>query len=367
MNFITQISRFIVGILFILSGLIKLNDPVGFSFKLEEYFSEAVFNMTFLQPFALSMALIIVILEVILGVFLLLGIFKRFTISFLFLMIVFFTFLTFYSAYFNKVTDCGCFGDAIKLTPWESFYKDVILLVLILVLIAGQKHIKPLFKSEKNNLLIALITIISCIGLGYYVVNHLPIIDFRAYKTGTDIKKGMEIPANAPKDSIEIKFTYLVNGVEKTFGMNELTNLPSDAVFVNREDKLIKKGYEPPIKDFKIERDGADYTDEYLEAPKVLVFVAYDLEKSSVKGLEKLNDIAKNAIAKNYKVIALTASSLDVISNKNDKYKFVFDFYFCDGTALKTIERANPSLIVLEYGKIKQKLHWQDYKNLNLK
>ena len=133
MKYIVGIARTIVGLLFIISGLIKLNDPVGFSFKLQDYFAPEVLNLEFLVPYALLLAIILVIVEVVLGIFLLLGHFKKFTLWALLLMIVFFTFLTFYSAYFNKVTDCGCFGDAMPLTPWESFSKDVVLLVLILI------------------------------------------------------------------------------------------------------------------------------------------------------------------------------------------------------------------------------------------
>src|SRR5690554_1195739 len=174
MRIITQIARLIVGILFIISGLIKLNDPLGFSFKLDEYFSEMVFNMPFLQPFALSIALFVVIAEVLLGVMLLIGYKRKFTLWSLFAMIVFFTFLTFYSAYFNKVTDCGCFGDAIPLTPWQSFYKDIALLVLILILFAGQKYIKPLFDNMVNVGITALTFILSAY-FGYHVLNHLPV------------------------------------------------------------------------------------------------------------------------------------------------------------------------------------------------
>src|SRR5690606_35509059 len=134
MKILVGISRFIVGILFIVSGLVKLNDPVGFSFKLKDYFAPEVLDLEFLVPYALLIAIILVITEVLLGIALLLGYFKKFTLWALMLMIVFFTFLTFYSAYFNKVTDCGSFGDAIPLTPSESVTKDVILLFLILIL-----------------------------------------------------------------------------------------------------------------------------------------------------------------------------------------------------------------------------------------
>ena len=144
-NIITQFSRIFVGILFIISGLIKLNDPVGFSYKLAEYFSEPVFNMPFFVPFSLAIALFIVILEVVLGVMLLIGFKSKLTIWLLLLLIVKFTFLTFYSAYFDVVKDCGCFGDALHLTPWQSFTKDVVLLFFILILFINMKLVKPLF------------------------------------------------------------------------------------------------------------------------------------------------------------------------------------------------------------------------------
>ena len=145
MKITVSFSRIFVGILFIISGFIKLNDPLGFSYKLQEYFSTEVLNIPFLEPYALAISLFVVVFEVILGVFLLIGYKPKFTVWSLLLMIVFFTFLTFYSAYFDKVKDCGCFGDALKLTPWESFTKDVVLLVLILILFLGKSYIKPIF------------------------------------------------------------------------------------------------------------------------------------------------------------------------------------------------------------------------------
>ena len=134
MKYLIHISRIFVGALFIFSGLIKLNDPIGFSFKLEEYFGVTVLDLPLFEPYALVIAIFVVVFEVLLGVFLLIGYKPKFTVWSLLGMIIFFTFLTFYSAYYNKVTDCGCFGDAIKLTPWESFTKDIILLVFIIIL-----------------------------------------------------------------------------------------------------------------------------------------------------------------------------------------------------------------------------------------
>ncbi len=361
MKFIVAFSRIFVGLLFIISGLIKLNDPLGFSFKLEEYFSESVLNLPFLTPYALAIALFVVIFEVVLGIMLLIGFKPKFTVWSLLLMIVFFTFLTFYSAYFNKVTDCGCFGDALKLTPWESFTKDVVLLFFILILFFKQKLIKPIFNPLAQNV-IATFSLLACCFMGYYVLNHLPLKDFRAYKVGTNIQKSMEIPEGAPLSKYEMVFIYKVNGVETEFSQEDVmaNKVPEDAEFVDRKDKLIEQGYVPPIHDFTMELAGSDYKEELLEEPKLVIFVSYDLQKADENGMEKLEEFHKKAAAKGYKVIGMTASGEDLITNTKKKYNLTFDYYFCDPTTLKTIERANPSIVVLHKGVIVDKRHYND-------
>lgn len=364
-NIITQFSRIFVGLLFIISGLIKLNDPVGFSFKLAEYFGETVLNLPFLIPYALAIAVLIVIFETVLGFMLLIGFKRKFTVWSLLLMIVFFTFLTFYSAYYNKVTDCGCFGDALKLTPWQSFTKDIVLLFFILILFMNQKLIKPLFSNKVQNIL-TLLAIGLCAFMGYWVLNHLPLKDFRAYKVGTNIQKGMEIPEGAPKSVIEMIFIYKVNGVDKEFKEADLMAIPEGATFVDRIDKVITEGYKPPIHDFSMEKDGSDYKDELLTEPKLLLFVSYDLAIANPKGMAALEKLHIEAKAKGYKVIGMTASLEDEIAKAKKAYGLTFDYYFCDATTLKTIERANPSIVVLQKGTIKQKVHYNDISQLAL-
>lgn len=364
-NSITQFSRIFVGILFIISGLIKLNDPVGFSYKLDEYFSQPVFNMPFFVPFSLAIALCLVILEVVLGVMLLIGFKPKSTIWSLLLLIVMFSFLTFYSAYFDVVKDCGCFGDALHLTPWQSFTKDVILLFFILILFINIKLIKPLFKNTIQNSL-ALASLILCGFMGYWVLNHLPLKDFRPYKVGTNIKETMEIPDGAPKAKIEMIFIYNVNGVDKEFTEKDLMAIPAGAKFVDRKDKVIQEGYKTPIHDFKLEKDNQDDTQVILSKSKVLLIVAYNLEKASPKGMKMLEKLNQEAYAKGYYVAGATASSHDIIMNTKIKYGLDFDFFFCDETALKTIERANPSIVILNNGTIKQKVHYNDIDQLKL-
>src|SRR5579872_3618455 len=168
MKNIVWVCRVLVGLLFIFSGLIKINDPLGFSYKLEEYFE--VFHMTFLDSFALSLSIILCTLEVVLGFAILIGVRSVLIAWGLLLLIIFFGFLTFYSAYFKVVQTCGCFGDAIPLTPWQSFSKDMALLLLVIVIFVNRKKIQPLFsKGMGDNLLIG--SIVVAFGIGFYTYN----------------------------------------------------------------------------------------------------------------------------------------------------------------------------------------------------
>ena len=361
MKQITNISRILVGTLFIISGLIKLNDPVGFSFKLKDYFAPDVLNIEFFSPFALMIALFVVIFEVLIGVMLLIGYAKKFTIWSSLLMIVFFTFLTFYSAYFNKVTDCGCFGDAIKLTPWESFSKDIVLLVLLLVIYFGRNYLQPLF-SKSIQKIIVYSTFIACLAFGYYVLQHLPLVDFRPYKIGTNINEGMSYPEDAAQPIFEYRWTFTHNGAEKVVITNG--DFPKEEGDYVVETIMIQEGYEPPIHDFTMERNGTDFTSVFLEEEKLIVVVVYSVTNSESNGFVNIKKATDKAIKNNFKVIGLSSSSLEVTEEFKRQNDLNFDFYFCDETALKTVVRSNPSLISLRKGTIIQKLHWNDSSKL---
>jgi len=365
MKVLVGVSRIFVGVLFIISGLIKLNDPVGFSFKLGDYFAPEVLNLPFLEPYALVIAVLVVILEVLLGVMLIVGYAKKFTLWSLLLMIVFFTFLTFYSAYFNKVTDCGCFGDALKLTPWESFSKDVVLLILILFLYKGSRYIQPFFSKGVRSISV-FISLILCLWLGLHVLEHLPVIDFRAYKVGTNITKGMQTPSNAPRAVYQYNWSFDVNGQQKTV-INRGEDPKIDGTLLGVETSVLQKGYEPPIHDFSIERDGTDYTTQMLEEEHLLVVIAYNLNVAQNEGFISIKEATDSAIKKGYTVIGISASSTSETEKLAAKYDLDFKFYFCDMTALKTIIRSNPSIIRLEKGTILQKLHFNDVDQLKLK
>ncbi|MFX0555188.1 BT_3928 family protein [Maribacter sp. CXY002] len=364
MRYIIGIVRIFVGILFIISGFIKLNDPVGFSFKLEEYFSQGVLDLPVLIPYALAISIVVVILEVLLGVMLIIGFKVKLTLWSLLGMIIFFTFLTFYSAYYNKVTDCGCFGDAVKLTPWESFTKDVVLLVLIVLLVYGRKYITPFFRSFMTKA-IMLISFFACGLYTYQVLNHLPVIDFRPYEIGKNIEEGMGIPENAPKAIFEYAWKFNVNGQEQIIVTNG--DYPSvDGEFVGVETDEIQKGYEPPVHDFTIEQKGEDFAMSLLQEPKLLMVIAYDLRKSNLEIFSKIGELANNGKEKGYKVIGMSASGPEQTESLIKDYGLNFEFYFTDETTLKTIVRSNPGVLILEKGTIKDKVHYNDIEDLRL-
>ena len=364
MKLIVHISRILVGALFIFSGFIKLNDPLGFSYKLQEYFTPDVLNLPFLEPYALVIAVFVVIYEVVLGVFLLIGYKPKFTVWSLLLMIVFFTFLTFYAWYFDKVKDCGCFGDFMKMKPIESFIKDAILLVLILFLFFGVKYIKPLFSTLSNTIL-ALLSFILSLWLGYYVLMHLPLIDFRAYKVGNNIQEEMSTPEDAPKSIVEYYWNFNIDGKEEI-----ITNYGAypdvEGEFVGVDTKIIDEGYIPPIQDFSIESEDEDLTDYFLNEENLIMVVSYSLEHIDRGCMEELKKVTDEAIEKGYTVIGLSASGAEMKKIIKDSYKLDFDFYLCDEKVLKTIVRSNPGILKLNKGTVIQKFHYNDIDELEL-
>lgn len=364
MKYLVHICRILVGALFIFSGLIKLNDPLGFSYKLQEYFSEEVLNLPFLDPYALGISVFVVVLEVVLGVFLLLGYKRKFTVWMLLAMIIFFTFLTFYAAFFEVVKDCGCFGDFLPLKPWESFWKDVTLLILILVLVVGIKHIKPIFGKFPTTLL-ALLGFIGSLWFGYHVLMHLPTWDFRAYAVGKNIADGMVVPENAPKAVQEFTWTFNVNGEEKEY-VTDGSYPTVDGEYVGVTTKIIEEGYDPPVKDFSIESEDENLTSKFLAKENLIMVVAYNLETANTNGLKNIKSFTDLAIKRGYTVIGLSASGSEAKQYAKETYGFDFDFYLCDEKALKTVVRSNPGVVKLKKGTVVQKAHFNDVDNIDL-
>jgi uncharacterized membrane protein YphA (DoxX/SURF4 family) len=317
---IVQLSRIFVGAMFVFSGFVKLVDPIGSQYKFQEYFGEGVLNIEFLIPYALPFSILLILAEIMLGVMLLLGYKSKVTVWSLLGLTAIFLFLTWYSAYYNKVTDCGCFGDAIKLTPWETFYKNVILIGLIIVLLLRVKDIKEIL-PQKITMAVTLICLLSFSYISYYVLQHLPIIDFRAYAIGKNIPEGKVYTGN-------------------------------DAL--------------PPTQDFILEDTQNDLTDELMDKEKLMLIVVYNISKSDEKGFNKVKAVADNAIKKGYTVYGVTASFGDDLILTQNKYNLPFDFLFCDETVLKAMIRANPGIMTLKKGTVTGKWNWTDAEDVAL-
>jgi uncharacterized membrane protein YphA (DoxX/SURF4 family) len=359
---IDQFSRFFVGGLFIFSGLIKLNDPIGTEIKMHEYFEvfAADFGSFFkvFIPFALEIGFIMVVLEIVLGVAVLINYKMKITTWVLFALLLFFTFLTFYSAYFNKVTDCGCFGDAIKLTPWESFTKDVVLMVFVLHLLWHHKRFTPVLRTREGHAVVAGITIISTF-LGIYAIRHLPFIDFRAYKVGNNIPEQMRLPPGAKSDSVVMTFIYEKAGERKELTMDQLSEIDSTYKFVDRIDKMIRKGDEPKIKDYRVSTEnGEDVTQETFKGVKLLIIVQ-NVQKASEKSVVKIADLIRGLEGKAEPIILTSSPSADIDSFRH-QYQWAASFYFVDETVLKTMIRSNPGLTLWVNGTVKGMWHHND-------
>jgi uncharacterized membrane protein YphA (DoxX/SURF4 family) len=355
-------SRFFVGLLFIFSGLIKINDPIGTEIKLEEYFEvfAADFGSFFhvFIPYSLELGMILIVLEVVLGVALLINYRMRETMWTFLLLIVFFTFLTGYSAILNKVTDCGCFGDAIKLTPWGSFIKDLILIVFILHLFWYRKSYEPTLSPRIGHTVIIVTTLIS-FYLGIYAVRHLPLIDFRAYKIGNTIPEQMKLPPGAKRDSVVMTFIYERAGQRVELTMNELSQIDSTYTFIDRMDKVVRKGDMPKIVDYRVtDDDGNDVTQETFEGAKLLI-VMYNVKAASSRNADKISGLIKGLEGR-AEAIILTASSAPDVDTWRHEHQWAAPYYFADATVLKTIIRSNPGITLWVDGTVKGMWHFND-------
>ncbi|MFA0961405.1 BT_3928 family protein [Roseivirga sp. BDSF3-8] len=355
MKAIFNVSRILVGGLFIFSGLIKINDPVGTAIKLEEYFHVFAedFGDLFLAfvPYVLPLSIFLCVLEVILGVALLIKYRLRITVALLMLTIVFFTFLTFYSAYFNKVTDCGCFGDAIKLTPWESFSKDVILLILIFImalyLYAGGRKGITFNKSKAADFVMLGVTVV-CVGIAIYAVEHLPYLDFRAYKVGTSIPTDMQ--ASEP---LQYEYIMVKDGKEEAF-----RDYPTDPAYEFKEMKLLNPEAQAKITDYNLWNDEGDFTEQSFVGSK-LAFIMYNTDKTDAESLEEIKSLLARLPA-NIEPVILTSTSGQKLDSFLKEKGLNVPYYFADATVLKTIIRSNPGIVLLDEGTVKGKWHYND-------
>lgn len=361
-------SRIFVGILFIFSGLIKANDPIGFGYKLQEYFE--VFHISFLNEMATAIAALLCIFEIVLGALLLFGFWRKQVMSGLLVVIIFFTFLTFVSAVFKVVTSCGCFGDAIPLTPWQSFSKDLVLLAFIVYLFKNRNGIEPVTDNKLWQRSLLAFVLVSSTIFSIYTYSRLPVLDFLPYKVGANLPELMSIPEGAKPDEYSIVYNLKNKETGETKVMNDKDYLKTEIwkdenweIVGQPESKLIKKGYEPKIKDLMIsDASGTDYTKELIENPYYnLIVVAYNLRDTDEEGISKLNALALNATEQfNIRTVMLTSNSAQDADAFGKRMKLFAEVFYADAVPLKSMVRANPGVLLLKNGIVINKWHYNN-------
>jgi uncharacterized membrane protein YphA (DoxX/SURF4 family) len=357
MKAILTITRYLVGILFIFSGLIKANDPLGLSYKMQEFFE--VWGLHSLNDFTLAFSVLMIAFEIIAGVAVLIGWQMRLFSWLLLLLIIFFTFLTGYALFSGKIKTCGCFGDCIPLTADQSFIKDLLLLVGILLLFVNRNRITSYMGSRSSLLILALTTFFS-FGLQWYVLNYLPILDCLPYKKGVRITEQMKIPAGAIPDSTVITFVYNKGGQELEFTADQFPDDFDESVytFVRRYDKLIRKGNaEPKIKDFVLlAPTGTDTTDAILAQPGEMhwLFIQALNENDKKSILRELDQLASTVRSSGRPVYIITPIAKDVEAFLTAS-KTPFFVFRSDAVAVKTAARYPATIYRLMDGVVVEK------------
>jgi uncharacterized membrane protein YphA (DoxX/SURF4 family) len=353
MKIIRLISRIITGLVFIFSGFVKAIDPLGSAYKFSDYFQ--AFHLDFLKFLALPLAILLFTAEFITGVSVLSGFRQKTGIICAFLLILFFTPLTLVLALTNPVSDCGCFGDAIHLTNWQTFGKNIILLIFILILFAGRRSVKAIFSPVREWVIIASFST-AIVLFSLYNLRFLPVIDFLPYNKGTVIADKMKIPEGAAADQYRTTFIYEKDGTRKEFTISNYPASDTSWKFIEQKSVLIKKGYIPPIHDFSIiTLNKEDITDQVLNYHGyTLIMISKKISEANRTSLNAGYEIGTQCLSSGIKFYILTASESDEIK------KIENSLLFCntDETVLKTMIRSNPGYILLKNGTIVNKWSW---------
>lgn len=353
------IARILLGGTFVFSGFVKAVDPLGTTYKIQDYLQAFSWNVFY--EYSLFLAVALISFEMVLGFTLLLGSWQRIvsfvTVVYMLLM----TLLTLYIALRNPVSDCGCFGDAVVLSNRQTFEKNVVLLILSLLLWLYREPLYHVFGSRTSvwALLLALCISLFICTLSY---RHLPLLDFRPYKTGTHPIDKMIVPPGAAQDSVVTEYIYEKDGQQHRFTLADYPAGDTAWHFVDRREKVIRRGYVPPIHDFEIlHPERGDITEEILSLERYcFLFVSPRLDKSNRRAVRAMQEVQDYALVHDYPVYGLTASPSVLIEEWKYEYDLLFDFCSVDEITLKTMIRSNPGLILLKDGTIYNKWAWRD-------
>lgn len=363
---LVEISRIILGVVFIFSGFVKAVDPYGTAYKITDYFT--AFGLPSLSFLSLSGSIFQSVVEFAMGACMLFGLYRKWNSRLMLLVMVFMTLLTFYLAIADPVEDCGCFGDALVISNWQTFYKNIVLLVCSVVVFKYHEHISNLFTGKTYWL--AFLYIFIFIGsFVFYNYLHDPVFDFRPYKIGANIPELMNVEVGKGREE-KTMLVYAKDGVEKEFTEENYPWEDSTWVFVRMDTKVIKEGEKSPIKDFVINKlnfnqnrteiiGQEDITAEVLYYPDyTFLMISPSLENMSTSYLSNFEDVENYANDNDYHFYCLTASTTDEIISWAKENTINFDFCTMDDRALKTIIRSNPGLILLKNGVVINK--WAD-------
>ena len=349
------IARIIFGLVFLFSGFVKAVDPLGTAYKISDYLE--AFSLTPLDFLAFPAALMLIAAEFTIGFNILFNVHLKGTtwVASLFMLVM--TPVTLYLAISNPISDCGCFGDAIVMTNWQTFYKNVVLCIILATIALLQKQSRP-WLSNWGAWVVTLLPILISFGISIYCYNLLPVIDFRPYKKGNNIIEGMQIPEDAPLDKYETTFFYEKDGIEQAFTLDNYPAEDSTWTFVRQESKLIEQGYVPPIHDFSIVTEDGDITDLILEdAGYTLLVISHKVEKAATKNIKCVKSTIANAKKAGANVIWLTSSYSDEIEEFKTQYGIEDTFGATDDITLKTIVRSNPGLVLIKDATVIEKWH----------
>jgi uncharacterized membrane protein YphA (DoxX/SURF4 family) len=362
-NILTFISRFILGSVFIFSGFVKGVDPLGSTYKFTDYFN--AFNLGFLEPFALVLAIVLAAAEFIIGISLIFRFKYRLAVWALLVFVSFFTLLTFVLALTNPVSDCGCFGDAIIMTNWQTFFKNLILIPFMLHVFWFRAAGKDAFNPPFSWLAILVFTLVF-LGIELHAYRHLPLLDFRPYSVGTHIPSKMAIPEGAMQDEFKTYLYYEKDGTVEEFTEDNFPWQDTTWTYVDSKHILVKKGYEPPIHDFTIvDEMDIDITGDILaDEGYGFLLVASHIERADTEALNYASRLAAWCGQAGHAFYCTTASGEREVQEIRQSLDPSFGFHTTDEITLKTIVRANPGLLLLREGTILAKWHYRDFPEL---
>lgn len=363
MKYFLWTLRIVIGLLFIFSGLVKANDPLGLTYKMDEVFE--IWNMNFMAQYTFALSVAMIAFEVIAGVAVIVGNSFRIYVTLLLLLNIFYTFLTGYALYTGKIKECGCFGNCIPLSNSMTFYKDVVLTAMTLILFIYRSRITGVF-SKSVNFAIVFATTVFAFGIQWWTYVHLPFVDCLAYKAGNNLWSKMQPDSNATQPVYQTTFVYEKDGVKKTFTADNYPWQDSTWKFVSSDSKLIKEGTGQPAipRDFAFsDSDGTDHTQAILTAKGyTFIWFVRQPDKAGTNNMDRLRALLTKAQTLHIPFYMASSAGYDVALPYRRKWGVMdASFVMLDGTVSKTAMRSNPGLMLLKDGVVVQKWSYSDY------